>query len=400
MKRILICAGLLCLPACQAPVVESSSNERYQPVRRLMEQAVTDGRIPAGIAAVALDGEETWTAVAGEMAPGIPMRSDVILPLASVGKTFTATAVMILYEEGVLRLEDPVSRYIPEFADAVVEVRGEDGELRRVRAEGPITVYHLLTHTGGLSVTGDEFWADWDAHVGRTTATHLARALVARPLFAQPGEAFLYGPTGASYEVLGAVVEIASGQTLEAFMSERIFEPLSLEDSHFYLPPEKADRMPATYRRTDEGLQLDRALGEDFPRSEFFHGGGGVMSSAPDMLRFARLFLEGGSVDGVRILKRETVDLMLRDHVGDLAPETWRAQRRSWGFGAAVKYAAGDVEAGAPSRYGWVGGGFAKLWIDSQRGLVAYFNCPLTPPGDHDLMDEFEERVYVSLRGS
>ena len=258
----------------------------------MMEQAVADQRITAAVAMLARDSEIMWLGTAGEMTPGTPMRGDAILPLASVGKMFTATAAMILYERGEIALDDPVSQYIPEFADARVQITDEAGQARLVPAEQPITVFHLLTHTAGLIVDGNEFWATWDAHVGKTTTTHFARDLVALPLQSQPGERFDYGQTGASYEVLGAVIEISSGQTLEQFMMENIFVPLGLDDSYFYLPPEKSERLPEVYRVVDGELKLDRALGEDFSRSTFFHGGGGVRSAPGDILTFGRLFLE------------------------------------------------------------------------------------------------------------
>ena len=373
------------------------SQEGLDAIQEMMETAITDGRITAGIAMVARDGKIAWLGAAGEMEPGVPMRDDAILPLASVGKMFTATAAMILFEREIISLDDPVSKYIPEFADVMVGVTDEDGETRLVAPDDPMTVYHLLTHTGGLTVTGDEFWAAWDTYTGNTTTTHLARALAAMPLFAQPGAQFRYGPTGASYEVLGAVIEIASGQTLEAFMMENIFEPLGLADSYFFLPDEKSERLPAVYRKVDEVLQLDRARGEEFPRSTFFHGGGGVRSAPEDILQFARLFLEGGSVDGVRILEAETIALMMSDQLGEKAPDGWKSVGLSWGFGAAVQYSEDDIESGTPGQYGWVGGGFAKLWVDPKERLIAYFNCPLTPPGDNELLAEFEQRVYAAM---
>lgn len=274
----------------------------------------------------------------------------------------------------------------------MVEVTDASGETNLVVPETPVTIYHLLTHTGGLTVSGDSFWAAWNAHSARTTTTDLAHALAELPLRSQPGESFEYGPTGASYEVLGAVIEIASGQTLEAFMTESIFEPLRLNDTYFYLPTEKSDRMPAFYRRVDGALQLDRAYGVDFPRTTFFHGGGGVESSPQDILRFAQLFLNGGAVDGVRILHPESVQLMMTDHLGERSPF---GDGLSWGFGAAVL----ATESGAPAQYGWVGGGYTTLWVDPRERLVAYFAFPVMPPGDNALLNEFRRLVYVAMTG-
>lgn len=366
------------------------SRDGLAAIQEMMEKAIRDGRIPSGIAMLARDGEIRWLGTAGDMGLGIPMRDDAIIPLASVGKMYTAVAAMILSERRVISLHDPVSRYIPEFANVVVEVSDASGATNLVAPATPVTLSHLLTHTGGLTVSGDRFWAAWNAHSERTTTTDLARALAKLPLRSQPGERFEYGPTGASYEVLGAVIEIASGQTLEAFMTENIFAPLGLNDTYFYLPPEKSDRMPAFYRRVDGALQLDRAYGVDFPRTTFFHGGGGVESSPQDILRFAQLFLNGGASGGVRILQPESVRLMMTDHLGTKSPFR---DGRSWGFGAAVL----ATESGTPVQYGWVGGGYTTLWVDLRERLVAYVAFPVMPPGDNALLNEFRRLVYDAM---
>jgi CubicO group peptidase (beta-lactamase class C family) len=361
-------------------------------IQQMMDAAVRDGRIPSAVAMLARDSVILWMGTAGEMGPGHPMRRDAIIPLASVGKMYTAVAAMLLVERGVIALEDPVSKYIPEFAQVVVGVTDESGHAVMQTPREAITVHHLLTHTGGLTVTGDDFWAAWDTHSGRTTTTHLARALAALPLQAQPGTAFAYGQTGASYEVLGAVIEIASSQTLEAFMQENIFDPLGLHDTHFYLPEGKAERMPSFFRRVDGALARERPYGVDFPRSTFFHGGGGVEASPQDFLMFARIFLDGGSSGGVRLLEPETIDRMMTDQLGDLAPRAgW-----SWGYGAALQFS--DDAAGSRTlrQYGWIGGGYAIAWVDPVDRLVAYFAFPLMPPGDNQLLREFARLVEVA----
>jgi CubicO group peptidase (beta-lactamase class C family) len=335
-----------------------------------MQAAVRDGRTPAATALLARDDEILWLETAGEMGPGLPMRDEAILQLASIGKIHTATAAMILVERGRIALDEPVSKYIPEFS--------------KVSPGNPITVFHLLTHTSGLTVDGDAFWAAWDANTEKTDTAAMARTLAALPLVSQPGEQFNYGPTGASYEVLGAVIEIASGQTLEAFMVENIFRPLGLNDSYFYVPADNTARRPAIYRVVDGALRVDRVYGAPDVRSRYFYGGGGVQSTPRDVLKFARLFLHDGEVDGVRILTPDTVRQMMSSQLGDKAPA-----RYTWGFGGAIQ----PLPSGG-TVYGWTGGGFSVLWVDPALDLVAYFTMPLTPPGDNDLLADFRRLVY------
>ncbi len=384
-------------PSAQATRPERFSAAGIDSIQALLDDAVGEQRIPAAVAMLADDDEIVWTGTAGTMTTDVPMRDDAILPLASVGKMFTATAAMILVERGVISLDDPVSDYIPEFARVQVGVSDPSGGVALVPAATPITVHHLLTHTSGLTVTGDDFWDVWDRHVAKTTTTEFARDLALLPLHSHPGATYRYGQTGAAYEVLGAVIEIASGLTLEAFMQQNIFEPLELEDTYFYLPAEQAARLPEIYRRVDGTLELDRAYGEDFSRSTFFHGGGGVRSAPVDIHRFARLFLDGGAVDGVRLLETATVAMMLSDQLGPVAPARWQEAGQSWGFGAMVAYSGGRPHEGLPDVYGWVGGGFAKLLIYPRHRSVAYINFPVTPPGDNDLLGEFENRAGAAL---
>ena len=384
--RLVMVVALVVMGFSQPAAAAQSFEEGPAAIQEMMTAAVQEGRIPSGIAMLARGGEIVWLQTAGDMGPGIPMRDDAIIPLASVGKMYTAVAAMILMERGIISLDDPVRKYIPEFADLTVELSDTEGSVTRIALRTPVTVFHLLTHTGGLTVSGDEFWEVWDTHSDKTTTTQLARALAAMPLVSQPGERFDYGPTGVSYEVLGAVIEIASGQTLEVFMMENIFEPLELDDTYFYVPEEKLNRTPAFYRRVDGELQLDRAYGVDFPRSTFFHGGGGVASSPRDIARFTRIFLNGGSVDGVRVLRPETVELMMKNHVGDKAPY---GGGLGWGFGASVQ----ETDTGTTVQYGWIGGGYAILWVAPRENVTAYFAFPIMPPGDSELINQFRGLV-------
>ncbi len=375
--RLVLVAAALAF-AGPAHVAEAGfSDDGLAAIRDLVDGAVREGRIPSAIAMLARDGRIAWLHTAGEMGPGVPMRDDAIFPLASVGKMHTAVAAMILAERGAIALDDPVARFIPEFA--------------KTAPAAPMTIRHLLTHTAGLTVSGDAFRDAWDAHAGRTTAAEFARALAALPLQSPPGEKYDYGQTGASYEVLGAVIEIASGQTLERFMQENLFGPLGLTDTYFYLLQEKSARLPAFYRRADGALSLERAYGEIRPRTEYFHGGGGIASSPQDVARFSRLFLEGGTVDGVRILRPETVRLMMSDQLGEKTPFPGGL---SWGFGAAVR----TSEAGDVTQYGWSGGGYATLIVHLRERMTVYFAFPLAPPGDDALLREFRRLALAAAR--
>ncbi len=371
------------------------SQEGLDSIQNFMETTIQDGRIPSAIAMIAKSGKIVWLGTAGEMGQNVPMRRDAIVPLASVGKMYTAAAAMILYERGVLSLDDPVSKYIPEFGDVKVQLVDSLGNVELVAPESPVTVFHMLTHTGGIKSDGDAFWSVRSAHAGITTTRDYSRALAQLPLQSQPGESFSYGVTGSSYEVLAAIIEIVSGQTLEAFMFENIFDPLALENTFFYLPEEKTGQLPAFYKKTDKGLQLERGLGEDFPRSAYFHGGGGVQSSPQDILKFASIFLNGGAFGESRILQPETVQLMMTDHLGELA--TFNDPSLSWGFGASVRIADRLSGSGVLQQYGWIGGNYAILWVDPSQELVGYFAFPVTPPGDGALLFQYQQMVYGAM---
>lgn len=388
---LLICATAAAAPA-QSP--EEISEEELATIQALMDGALVEGRANSAIAMISQGETFRWVGTAGEMGPDIVMRPDAIVPLASIGKMFTATAAMILVERGVLGLDDPISDYIPEFAELRIEHAAEDGSSELVAPDRPVTVRHLLTHTGGLRVSGNQYWDVWNPHAGNTTTTEFSRALATLPMASQPGEAFQYGYTGGSYEVLAAVIEIASGQTLEAFLNENLFEPLGMNDSYFYLPDEKLARRPAIYRIGDNGLEVDQAMGEPRPRSAYFFGGGGVESTANDLHRFGSMLLSEGQVDDVRILQSETVQLMMRDHLGALEG---LSDGRRWGFGAAVRYETDEDGSTVLAQYGWEGGGFASFWIDPRRDLIAYIAFPLSPPGDNELLERFRTLVYSAL---
>lgn len=343
---------------------------------RWSASVIEDHDIPAVVAFVADDDRMIWTTARGEYEPGVPILAEAILPLASVGKIYTATAAMILVDRGLIELDAPVADYLPGFGDE----------------NGDVTVRHLLTHTSGLGVSGDGFWDIWDTHFGATTTRDFALALSGLPRNGPAGERFEYGYTGANYEVLAAVVESASGETLEAFLTREVFEPLGLDSTYFYITESEAGRLPAIYALEDGIPVSRRARGEEWPRSAYFAGGGGISSSMADIHRFARLFTSDGSVDGHRILSQASIDAMTSDQLGTVA---W-SPGLSWGFGGAVP---DGTAPGSRAVYGWIGGGFAQLWIDRANGRTYFTAMPLDPPGEPDLLESFRQAAGLTVPG-
>ena len=312
-----------------------------------------------------------------------PMRRDAIFRMASMSKPVTAVAILMLLEEGKLRLSDPVSAFIPEFTNTQVAIavdenaRPEPGEIPAhytVPAQREITLRDLLTHTSGLESGG------LGGRIGnriapRDTTMNLEQyipTLGKVPLDFQPGTRWRYSAlTG--IEVLGRVVEVASGMTLDRFLQERLFEPLGMEDTAFTVPADKQSRLVMRYERTDEG-QLERSEGNPgwLDTTTLFAGGAGLYSTADDYIRFAQMLANGGELDGQRILGLRTVELMASNHIGDLfGPDANRAG--GLGFGLAVEVVLDPVEADTrrgPGSFGWGGAFGTYYWVDPHNDLV------------------------------
>lgn len=255
LLMVAFAAALLGVPIAHAQVVDSAvvrqagfSPERLDRLRAMLESEVDAGRLGSGVGLVSRDGRIVYLGTVGVAAPNVPMFADAIMRLASVGKGFTAVAALILYERGELDLDDPVAQYIPAFRESRVALVDADGDTTLVAPAEPVAIRHLLTHTGGLNLSSDGFEQAWMATQARTTTLDLAERIACLPMPAHPGEAFEYGYYGSSYEVLAAVIEVVSGETLEAFFGENLFRPLGMTDSHFWVPEEKLEQRPADRR--------------------------------------------------------------------------------------------------------------------------------------------------------
>lgn len=392
-----------------APQTVGLAPDRLARLDSVMQAYVDQGRIAGAVTLIARRGQIAHLKAYGKLdvESGRPMTTDAIFRIASQTKALTSVAAMILVEEGRLLLSDPVSKYIPEFARTTVATRtGQDTALTVVPARRQITIRDLLTHTAGVSygngpaaeqyrAAGIQGWyfADRNEPIGQTIAR-----LASLPFDAQPGERWVYGY---STDILGVVVERASGMSLDEFFRRRIFEPLGMRDTHFFLPPEKVSRLAAVHapgengrvRRAPEEGAFGQGAYVSGPRRSF-SGGAGLLSTATDYARFLQMLLNGGELGGKRILSPATVRLMTTDHVGD------RYGRPGLGFGLGFEIledpgAAGMT--GAPGAYGWGGAYYSRYWVDPAEELVAVFLAQLIPAQGLDLQDKFRNLVYQSI---
>jgi CubicO group peptidase (beta-lactamase class C family) len=379
---------------------------------------VERGQVPGMVALVSRRGEVHANAI-GTMAAsaadgGEPMRRDAIFRIASLTKPITAAAAMILVEECKLRLDDPIDPLLPELANRKV-LRRLDGPLDdTVPAARSITLRDLLTFRMGIGAVMaypgqypiqaamDEAGVAPSPKPSSLEPDEWMKRLGALPLIHQPGEGWMYH-TGS--DVLGVLIARATGKPLEAFLRERIFEPLGMKDTGFYVPAEKLDRLPVSYETNPEtgGLRVcDDPRDSRWSRPPVFpSGGGGLVSTADDYLVFCQMMLNKGRLGRERILSRPSVELMTADH---LTPEQ-KAENRiffhdnsTWGFGVSVTLRRDDL-AGVPGRFGWTGGTGTTAYSDPKEEMVGilmtqrYMDSP-KPPG---VFLDFWTLVYQAI---
>jgi CubicO group peptidase (beta-lactamase class C family) len=301
-----------------------------------------------------------------------PMQKDAIFRIASMSKPITGVAVMMMLEEGKLRLNDPVSKFLPEFKNSKVAIpRGNAGEFYEIPADRELTIRDLLTHTNGLMTGGIGSKAGPPRPApGDTLASYVPR-LAAAPLDFQPGTQWAYSGL-AGPDTLSRIVEIVSGQPYDEFLRTRIFQPLGMQDTFFYPPDDRRPRLATLYSNSPNGLV--RAENQDgFSLKTYFSGGGGLMSTAQDYLQFAQMLLNGGELHGTRLLSPRTVDLMATNRVGDMFNGKLGRPAHGMGYGLLV----GIVEDGAAAglrvsngSFGWDGAYGTQTWIDPREKMV------------------------------
>lgn len=393
-----------------APERAGFSAERLDRVNDFLKAYVADGRIPGAAILIVKDGRVVLHSAVGyqDREADIPMQTDSIFRIASQTKAVVSVAVLMLQEEGRLLIGDPVGKYLPEWQETTVAVADDSGGYEVVAAQRSITIRDLLTHTAGVDY-GDGVAAEaWQAEgIQGWYFAHLAepvretiRRMASLPMAAQPGTRFVYGY---NTDILGAVVEVVSGQSLDAFLKERIFDPLDMRDTHFYLPGEKQSRLAVVYGVGEDGRLKRTPAGSSMygqggyvegPRVSF-SGGAGLLSTVRDYARFLQMMAAGGVLDGERILSRNTVALMTTNHLAEDIPFRSGA---GFGLGFAVTLDTGLTgQPGNVGEFSWGGAYHTVYFVDPVEHLVFTYMTQVLPATGLDDAGKLRALVYSAL---
>ena len=395
------------------PETVGLSSERLARATRAMEADVASGRVAGAIGLVARRGQVAYFEARGQAdrERRRPMTKDAIFRIYSMTKPIVSAALMTLHEEGKFRLTDPVSRYLPAYKDREVledspRSPGRPERARRVKARREITVQDLMRHTAGMTygffsgTSVDEMYREAGVLDNKGTLDDMTRKLGRLPLLFHPGEKWHYS---VSVDVQGHLIEALSGKRLDHFLEERIVRPLGMTDTGFHAPREKHPRLAQLYSPAEESSEklrtADPALSERYMQpGTFFSGGGGLLSTTTDYLRFAQMMLNGGQLDGVRLLGRKTVELMTRDHTRGI-DMSWTL-RPGWGFGLGVAVHAAPGTSGdtaSMGTYGWGGAAGTRFLIDPAEDLIVLYMVQILPHTGLRYGSMFAQYAYQSI---
>ena len=391
------------------------SSPRLARINEWMRRWVDSGRVPGLLVAIVRDDRLAWFETRGyrDVEAGRPIEADTLFRIYSMTKPITTVAALMLYEEGRYQLDDPVAMYIPAFADTRVFVRGSVEAFETEPPARPLTVHDLMTHTSGLTYpfhyehVVDALYRSHGVEFNANLAplADLVEAAAAEPLVFQPGIRWNYG---VSTDVLGRLVEIWSGVPLDRFFAERIFSPLGMCDTGFRVPPSEADRLASNYTQAEGG---GLALLEAADTSPFLEpaitlsGGGGLVSTAADYLRFARMLGGGGALGDPRLLGRKTVEYMTTNHLpGDFAamgmPRFSGMPFSGIGYGLGVAVMLDPAKArilGSPGSYTWGGMASTIFRVDPSEDLILLLLTQLSPPSSYPIRRELVALTYQAL---
>jgi len=419
-KQILVLLGFLAfrslafaqdLPVAKPESVGLSA-DRLERIAAAVERNIDDKRIAGAVSLVVRHGQVAWFKAQGmsDRESGKPMSRDAMFRICSMTKPIASVAAMMLYEEGKFLLEDPVAKYLPEFKNPKVLVKPASGQPYTIPATKEITIRDLLRHTSGLTY-------GWNADLGPMyekanvasglleydgTIGDSVKRLAGLPLLFQPGDRFEYS---LGVDVLGRLVEVISGKPLDQFLRERIFAPLGMNDTYFFVPDNKLGRLAAAYTYSPEnGLNRfpDSPIREgsfvysaDYPYHgprKLFSGGAGLVSTAMDYARFCQMMLDEGKAGGVRLLSRKTVELMTHDQLGKIGPD------QGFGLGFGVEGIKSPLEElGSPGAYAWGGFFYTAFSIDPKEHMIVVFMAQLHPTGGLTLDRQVHELAYQAI---
>jgi CubicO group peptidase (beta-lactamase class C family) len=385
------------------------SSERLLRIHEAIQRHIDAGDISGAVTLVARKGKIIHVQAHGfmDIEAKKPMQRDTIFLLASMSKPITAIAVLTLIEQGKLRLDDPVSRYIPEFAHMnVASVKNPSGlgpgapdqDVSLTPASREIIIRDLLEHVSGLGSNGagGRQLAKIAPRGSNDTLAGYIPKLASVPLDFQPGTQWRYSPT-AGFEVLSRVVEIASGQAFDQYLKQHIFDPLGMKDTVFVLSGDRQSRLVSRYQRTPNGLQ--KAPTSPFTGDTYFSGAAGLASTIDDYALFAQMLLNGGQLNGKRIVSPKTIAFMTANHVVDLFNEAkfngFPGRGFGYGFGVAVMLdpVAAEMRV-SPGAFGWDGAYGTKVWVDPKESMIEIL---LMQTSNFQTHRDFENAVMQAL---
>jgi CubicO group peptidase (beta-lactamase class C family) len=397
-----------------SPETVGLSSQRLHRIDALMQKYIDQQKLAGVMTVVARHGQIAHWECFGMMdvEANKPMQPDTILRMYSMTKPVTSVAVLMLYEEGHFLLDDPVCQFIPEFDGMKVCSAATATGLRLVEQERAMTIRDLLRHTSGLpygSLNGSPVEIMYgQAEVDRSDRSlhEMVQALVTLPLICQPGSLWHYG---LSTDVLGYLVEVIAGVPFDAFLVQRIFSPLGMKDTGFYVPQEKHARLSAVYEAAEAGglARIDRPDVNKFSEPcRLLSGGAGLVSTAADYLRFAQMLLNGGELDGARLLSRTTVELMTRNHLPPsllpfhLGEGQFDHETQGHGFGLGVRVMMDVAQSGvlgSEGEYGWGGAASTIVWIDPKEKMVCLLLPQFMPTGLYPIGRQFKVLAYQAI---
>jgi CubicO group peptidase (beta-lactamase class C family) len=381
------------------------SAERLNLIKPAMQSYVDEKKLPGMVTMVARHGKVVSFEKFGLMDINQPMQSDAIFRIASMTKPITSVAVMMLYEEGFFQLDDPIAKYIPEFQDLKVFTKKDINGIHSEDQKKPMTIRNLLTHTSGLASGMEDSPVDSmyrEAGLSDGTLKNMVQKLDGIPLKYQPGTRWQYGR---STDVLGHLVEVVSGKSLDVFLKEKIFIPLKMTDTDYSVPEQKLNRVSKVYGAGKNGIEIinNPEINHVSPPVKFISGNGGLLTTASDYMIFSQMLLNKGIYHGVRILQSKSVDLMTSNQISSvIMPDDDFLGRlmkgMGYGFGVAIVEDSGKSNtSGSKGSYWWTGSANTYFYIDPKKDLILILMTQFVPNFQYPVFKEFKEIVYKAI---